>query len=140
MTGDQPSDTLRCTVTDELAAWLERLAAGDSSARDRIMEISNDRLRALAHRLLGKFASVRRWDNTDDVAQNAAMRLHRAWGKAAVESRLNRTSATDVERQLPNYPGMGNHELRGDHCQGTQRVPYQPARRPETLRGRLGVP
>jgi RNA polymerase sigma factor (sigma-70 family) len=102
MTGNEPPDTLRCSVTDELAACLERLAAGDSSARDRIMEISNARLRVLAHRLLGKFASVRRWDNTDDVAQNAAIRLHRALGDTVPDSPrgLMGLMATQIQREL----------------------------------------
>jgi RNA polymerase sigma factor (sigma-70 family) len=102
MTGNETPDSLRCSVTDELAVCLERLAAGDTSARDRIMEISNDRLRILAHRLLGKFASVRRWDNTDDVAQNAAIRLHRALGDTVPDSPrgLMGLMATQIQREL----------------------------------------
>jgi RNA polymerase sigma-70 factor (ECF subfamily) len=66
------------------------------------MEISNDRLRILAHRLLGKFASVRRWDNTDDVAQNAAIRLHRALGDTVPDSPrgLMGLMATQIQREL----------------------------------------
>ena len=55
-------------VADELAECLSRLAAGEERARDRIIEVCNDRLRELSSRLLGKFAKVRRWDDTDDVA------------------------------------------------------------------------
>lgn len=62
----------------EVARCLCDLRAGDDSARVRILEICDHRLRALAHRLLGRFAKVWRWDDTDDVAQNAAMRLYRA--------------------------------------------------------------
>jgi RNA polymerase sigma factor (sigma-70 family) len=62
----------------ELRACLDRLARGDLSARERILQICNRRLHALASRLLNGFPNVRRWDTTGDVAQNAALRLHRA--------------------------------------------------------------
>jgi len=102
MSGDPRPDTLPGSVTDELAACLDRLAAGDSTARDRILEITNDRLRVLAHRLLGKFAGVRRWDNTDDVAQNAALRLYRALGDTVPDSPrgLMGLMATQIHREL----------------------------------------
>lgn len=57
---------------------LERLAAGDSTARDDLIAIACDRMRVIAQRMLRTFPSVRRWDETDDVVQNAAMRLYRA--------------------------------------------------------------
>jgi len=69
-----------------LARCLERLAAGDDSARDEILEVCNERLRGLSSRLLGKFARVRRWDDTGDVAQNAALRLYRALGETVPSS------------------------------------------------------
>ena len=79
-------DTQADTITDRLACCLERLAAGEKSARDEILEICDQRMRVLSHRLLGKFAKVRRWDNTDDVAQNAAIRLHRALADTVPDS------------------------------------------------------
>ena len=85
-----------------LARCLKRLAAGDASARDEILEVCNERIRELSSRLLGKFAKVRRWDNTDDVAQNAAMRLYRALGATVPESPrgLMGLMATQIEREL----------------------------------------
>ena len=73
-------------LEEQVARCLCDLRAGDDSARVRILEICDHRLRALAHRLLGRFAKVRRWDNTDDVAQNAAMRLYRALGQTVPDS------------------------------------------------------
>jgi RNA polymerase sigma factor (sigma-70 family) len=97
-----PADTFTGTTTDRLAACLERLAAGDQSARDEIMELCQERLRVLSRRLLGKFARVRRWDNTDDVAQNAAMRLHRALGETVPDSPrgLMGLMAVQIQREL----------------------------------------
>jgi len=85
-----------------LARCLERLAAGDDSARDEILEVCNDRLRELSSRLLGKFARVRRWDDTGDVAQNAALRLYRALGETVPSSPrgLMGLMATQIQREL----------------------------------------
>lgn len=85
-----------------LAGCLERLAGGDDSARDEILEVCNERLRELSSRLLGKFARVRRWDNTDDVAQNAAMRLYRALGETIPESPrgLMGLMSVQIQREL----------------------------------------
>jgi RNA polymerase sigma-70 factor (ECF subfamily) len=95
-------DTQTDTITDRLACCLELLAAGEKSARDEILEICDQRMRVLSHRLLGKFAKVRRWDNTDDVAQNAAIRLHRALADTVPDSPrgLMGLMATQIQREL----------------------------------------
>jgi len=86
----------------QLSRNLEELAAGDDSARTRILEACDARLRELAHRLLGRFAKVRRWDGTDDVAQGAAMRLYRALGETVPSSPrgLLGLMATQIQREL----------------------------------------
>jgi RNA polymerase sigma-70 factor (ECF subfamily) len=85
-----------------LSGCLARLAKGDKSAREEILEVCNERLRTLSSRLLGKFAKVRRWDNTDDVAQNAALRLYRALGETVPDSPrgLMGLMAVQIEREL----------------------------------------
>lgn len=91
---------------DSLATMLESclaaLRGGDDSARVTILEICNDRLRELSHRLLGKFAKVRRWDDTDDVAQNAALRLYRALADTVPDTPrgLMGLLATQIQREL----------------------------------------
>jgi RNA polymerase sigma-70 factor (ECF subfamily) len=57
---------------------LSRLAAGDPGGRDDLIAIGSERMRGIAHRMLRTFPTVRRWDETDDVVQNAAIRLYRA--------------------------------------------------------------
>jgi RNA polymerase sigma-70 factor (ECF subfamily) len=81
---------------------LARLAAGDLSARDRIIDLCSDRIRHLAHRMLARFPNVRRWDDTDDVFQAAAMRLHRSLGQMAIGSPrdLLALAATEIRREL----------------------------------------
>jgi RNA polymerase sigma-70 factor (ECF subfamily) len=85
-----------------ISACLKRLANNDDSAREKLLEICDSRLRKLSHRLLGRFASVRRWDNTDDVAQNAAMRLYRALAETVPDSPrgLMGLMATQIQREL----------------------------------------
>lgn len=73
--------TLAMCPSDEenhLEACLQRLVAADPSARDDLIAIACGRMRGLAHRMLRAFPRVRRWDETDDVVQNAAWRLYRA--------------------------------------------------------------
>ncbi len=86
----------------EMAHWLERLAAGDPLARDRIIELCSGRLRQIAHRMLGRFPNVRRWDDTDDVFQNAALRLHQALGQTQPETPrgIMGLAATQLHREL----------------------------------------
>lgn len=96
------ADSLPPEVAAELAQSLTLLAAGDTCARDRIIELCHGRLRDLSSRLLGKFAKVRRWDDTDDVAQNAALRLYRALGDTVPDSPrgLMGLLATQIQREL----------------------------------------
>lgn len=90
------------SLAPELSACLDRLAAGDLSARDRIIEVAGERLRVLARRMLARFPNVRRWDDTDDVFQNAALRLHRALGELRPESprSIMALAATALHREL----------------------------------------
>ena len=90
------------SITPGLAACLDQIAAGDLTARDRIIELCGGRLRALAHRMLSRFPNVRRWDDTDDVFQNAAMRLHRTLGQMRLDSprSVMALAATQLHREL----------------------------------------
>lgn len=99
MKRELPTQTLDMAL---LTQSLKELAAGDDSARTRILEVCDSRLRELAHRLLGKFAKVRRWDGTDDVAQGAALRLYRALGTTVPDSPrgLLGLMATQIQREL----------------------------------------
>jgi RNA polymerase sigma factor (sigma-70 family) len=70
MTTHDDEQRIRCT--------LERLSAGDQTAREDLIVWACERMREIAHRMLRTFPTVRRWDETDDVVQNAGMRLDRA--------------------------------------------------------------
>jgi RNA polymerase sigma factor (sigma-70 family) len=62
----------------DLTDSLRRLHAGDISALEELIARGCQRMRSIASRMLPSFPAVRRWDQTDDVVQNAALRLCRA--------------------------------------------------------------
>jgi RNA polymerase sigma factor (sigma-70 family) len=54
---------------------LPRAVAGDDAAVDALLRHYSERLTILTRRMLGDFQRVRRWAETDDVLQNALVRL-----------------------------------------------------------------
>lgn len=54
------------------------LQAGDGPAREEVVGLVVGRMWEVTHRMLRSFRTVRRWDDTDDVVQNAAIRFLRA--------------------------------------------------------------
>jgi RNA polymerase sigma-70 factor (ECF subfamily) len=88
--------------TSQLQGWIEVMNAGDASARAQLIEHTCDRLRRLARKMLHDFPRVRRWEDTDDVLQNALLRLLRALRGAAPESVAHyfRLAARQLRREL----------------------------------------
>ena len=64
--------------TVQLQNWVARIRAGDAGARDELLRAVCGRLERLARAMLPRYPSVRRWEETADVFQNAALRLMRA--------------------------------------------------------------
>ncbi len=85
-----------------LQPLLDRLAAGDEAAADDVIAHAMDRLRLLTRRLVRDRPAVRRWELTDDVLQNAALRLHRALKavRPADPRHFVNLEATQVRREL----------------------------------------
>jgi RNA polymerase sigma-70 factor (ECF subfamily) len=108
---------------------LDRLRAGDESARDELLAIACERLSRLTHKMLRGYPGVSRWEQTDDVLQNAAVRLCRALKEvqpASVRSFLN-LAAVQVRRELidlarhyegPEGPGRHHHSQDGTEGSG----------------------
>ena len=98
-----------------LGGPLESLRAGDPTARDRILILLAGRLRSLGHRMLADFRVVRRWDDTDDVVQNATLRFLRTLDRTEVESarHLLALAAMQIRRELldlaKRYRGPESH-------------------------------
>ena len=64
--------------TAEIQRCLERLQAGDRAARESLFDFARQRLYRLCHAMLKDFPVVGRFEQTDDVLQEAAIRMERA--------------------------------------------------------------
>jgi RNA polymerase sigma-70 factor (ECF subfamily) len=90
----------------QLQSWLERLRPGDDAAfrqaRSELIRHACGRLEQLTRRMLRHYPRLRRWEQTEDVLQNALLRLHRSLesiqpGSAAQFYGL---AATQIRREL----------------------------------------
>ncbi len=64
--------------TVQLNDWLDRWRAGDLRARDELVRAALPRLELLARKMLRRFPNVRPLNDTQDVLQNAVLRLLRS--------------------------------------------------------------
>jgi RNA polymerase sigma-70 factor (ECF subfamily) len=96
--------------------WIQRLQAGDASARNELLNHCCERLRRLARKMLRDFARLKRWEDTDDVLQNALMRLWNALDEVAPSSARHfyalaalqiRRELIDLARQYYGPDGIG---------------------------------
>lgn len=97
---------------------LIELAADDDSARQALLHHSCDRLLRLTRKMFHSYPNLRRWEQTDDVFQNAMIRLHRSLADVRPESvrHFFNLAAVQIRRTLldlakhhfgPN--GLGNN-------------------------------
>jgi RNA polymerase sigma-70 factor (ECF subfamily) len=88
--------------TQRLQHWLDRMHAGDEQARNQLFAHAGERLRQLTRRMLRRFPTLRRWEQTDDVLQNATLRLYRALADLRPESARHfyNLAAVQVRREL----------------------------------------
>jgi RNA polymerase sigma factor (sigma-70 family) len=104
---------------------LDRLRAGDETARGELLNIACERLSRLARKMLRSYPGVRRWEQSDDILQNAAVRLCRSLDDvkpASVRSFFNlaavqiRRELIDLARHYDGPQGPGRHHAgRGGH-------------------------
>jgi RNA polymerase sigma factor (sigma-70 family) len=85
-----------------IEAWIARLKAGDDQARKELINCACDRLTRLSRKMLRGFQRVKRWEATDDVVQNALMRLYRTLAEVqpATAVEFYRLAATNIRREL----------------------------------------
>jgi RNA polymerase sigma-70 factor (ECF subfamily) len=115
----------------ELQGWIVRMQSGDPAVRDELLEHTCERLRRLAHKMLKGFDRVKRWEQTDDVLQNALLRLWTAlqqvtprsvsefFGLAALQIRRE---LLDLARQHYGPEGQGAHHATQVKEDGTEPV------------------
>jgi RNA polymerase sigma-70 factor (ECF subfamily) len=84
------------------AVLIRRLAARDPRAVGDLIAHAQDRLRRLASKMLRQEPRVHRWEQTDDVLQNALLRLCRALEQVSPDSPQGfmKLAATMIRREL----------------------------------------
>jgi RNA polymerase sigma-70 factor (ECF subfamily) len=110
--------------TTSLQRLLDDAAYGKPEVYDELLRHACDRLRVLARKRLRGFPDVRRWAETDDVLQNAMLRLHRCltevkpptvaafFGLAALQIRRE---LLDLSKSVFGPEGIGaNHHTDGN--------------------------
>jgi RNA polymerase sigma-70 factor (ECF subfamily) len=70
----------------QLQRLIEQAFRGDDAARDALLDHACDRLLRLTRKMFHAHRDLRRWEQTDDVFQNAMLRLHRALADVKPES------------------------------------------------------
>jgi RNA polymerase sigma-70 factor (ECF subfamily) len=88
--------------TVQIQGWLDRLQAGDESARKELLNCACERLTRLTRKMLKSYPRLKRWEQTDDVMQNAVVRLYRALGDVRPASAADffRLAALNIRREL----------------------------------------
>lgn len=116
MGGNIPSSE---SETTRLQHCLDRCNAGDAAARNDLLVAATERLTRLVRKMLRQNPRVRRWEETDDVFQNATLRLARALADVrppTVRDLLRLAAATirreliDLARHYYGPQGAGQHE------------------------------
>jgi RNA polymerase sigma factor (sigma-70 family) len=104
--------------TSVIQNWIDRLGTGDEVARGALLGCAGHRLTLLARRMLRGFPGVSRWEQTDDVVQNALIRLDRALravppttaaGFLRLATVQIRRELVDLARHYSGPEGLGTH-------------------------------
>lgn len=88
--------------TQALRIWLERLKQGDEQARAELLRHASDRLMHLTRKMKHGFERVGRYEQTEDVFQNASLRLWKALEVVDVRDLRHffRLAAQQIRREL----------------------------------------
>ena len=88
--------------TQRLEQWLNLARQGQVDARNEIIAHACERLRLLTRKMLKNYPRVKRWSETDDVLQNAMIRLHRSLAEIQPETprQFYGLATTQIRREL----------------------------------------
>jgi RNA polymerase sigma-70 factor (ECF subfamily) len=91
-------------TTVVLHRLVDRMRAGDTAARDELVQGFYARLEELTRRMLRRFPGVKRWEDTGDVLHKALLRLLRALGDVRPDSTraFLGLAALQIRRELIN--------------------------------------
>jgi RNA polymerase sigma-70 factor (ECF subfamily) len=129
-------DDLRTTDLHDI---LGRVAARDRAARDELVRRTVGNLERLARKMMAAYPGVRRWEQTDDVLQNALVRLFRALEHVTPEDtrQFFGLAAEQIRRELIDLARhyYGPQGLGANHASwpGSSPAPDAAAPGPDTL-------
>ncbi|TWT90754.1 RNA polymerase sigma factor [Pseudobythopirellula maris] len=88
--------------TSEVERLLGRLRDGDDSARAELLQAACDRLMRITRTIKRTFPKVGRWEQTEDVFQNASMRLYQAMESVEIADARHfyRLAAMQIRREM----------------------------------------
>jgi RNA polymerase sigma-70 factor (ECF subfamily) len=88
--------------TVQLQQCLDRLHGGDESARKELLAGTCERLTRLTRTMLRDYRRLKRWEQTEDVLQNALLRLYRALQEVTPASLRDfyRLATLQIRREL----------------------------------------
>lgn len=86
----------------QLQNLIDQAQNGDAAAHETLLNHACERLLRLTRKMFHGYPNLRRWEQTDDVFQNAMVRLHRALSEVQVESvkHFFHLAAVQVRREL----------------------------------------
>jgi RNA polymerase sigma factor (sigma-70 family) len=105
--------------TVDLRGWVDQYQKGDKKAADKLFQASSRRMEHLARKMLRRFPTVARYEETDDVLQNALVRLLRALGEVRPDSTREffalaaeqiRRELLDLARRYQGPRGLGRRQ------------------------------
>jgi RNA polymerase sigma-70 factor (ECF subfamily) len=112
-------------TTEQVEKWVQRLRQGDREARDALLTCAGDRLLRLTRKMLRLSSDVKRWEQTDDVCQNAMLRLYRSLEQIELQDARHffHVAALQIRRELIDLA----RRYQGSHGMG-RNMRLQPAR------------
>jgi len=109
--------------TARLQDLIDKLKVGDAKAKDDLVKSACDRLLRLTRKMLKSYPGVARWEQTDDIFQNAAIRLYRSLNDSPPQSvqHFFNLAAMHIRRELIDLArhhfgpqGAGSHHDTGN--------------------------
>lgn len=119
---------------DRVRLWIDRLAEGDDRACAELINHAAERLAALTRHMFKDFARLGRWEQTDDICQNASIRLWNALKatRPTTPAEFHRLAALQIRRELIDQvrrhfgpEGIGaNHASNAPNASSGSTPPY----------------
>ena len=129
----------------QLQLLIDKVQAGDGAARSALLDHACDRLLRLTRKMFHARRDLRRWEQTDDVFQNAMLRLHRALSDVKPESvrhffnlgavMIRRTLLDLAKHHLGPHGQGANHHTDGQPADEEGGSMHDRAEQPEDLQG-----